>query len=146
MPEKLSTHAGFIKAISPWLPDSTGREGLYSCGTDSGWSSVLVSPMCCSESRWRGSGLDVCRPKVAEAVWRAPPFPFWHSRGFGSKGKRRICLNGWRRLRFFTGSQQQFFLRGKSGWSLCFLWHHTFRENLKQNPWVTAEACTVAGA
>lgn len=52
MPEKSSTHAGFIKAISPWLPDSTGREGLYSCRTDSGWSSVLVSPVCCSGVAW----------------------------------------------------------------------------------------------
>lgn len=74
MPEKLSTHAGFIKAISPWLPDSTGREGLYSCRTDSAWSSVLLSPICCSECRWRGSGPTVCRP--SEGSWSSTP-PRW---------------------------------------------------------------------
>lgn len=85
MPEKLITHAGFIKAISPRLPDSTGREGLYSCRADSGWSSVLASPICCSESRWRGSGLRGCGPNESSWSSMACAVHFGIHRGLGQK-------------------------------------------------------------
>lgn len=116
MSEKGSAHVEFIKVISPWLPDSTGREGLCSCRADIRWSSAPVSPIWFSETSWPEFGL-VCRPKSAtnraETCMFVYPFIFDIHRAFGVKERGEIA---WMVDGTLTGSKWQFFLRGKSGW------------------------------
>lgn len=94
MSEKLSTHVGFIKVISPWLPDSTGREGLRSWRTDIRWSSALVYPTCFSESSWREFGHMSAGSKVQRIELKllcACPFISDIHRGFGVKERGEIA-------------------------------------------------------
>lgn len=82
---------GLIKVISPWLPDSTGREGLCSWRTDIQWSSALLDPICFSETSWRVFGLKTTANAAGTCVLCVCPFIFDIHRGFCVKERGEIA-------------------------------------------------------